>query len=213
MERNTGLGRIIILNGAPRSGKSSIIKAIQSNAPEAWINLGVDNYMSCLPERLKPGIGLRPGGERPELEAAISRLYLALYDSLAAHARQGLNVIADLGHHEAYSQPLNLFARCAKRLSGLPVLVVGIRCPLEVIMERRRKAALESPGIYVDLPADGEIPAPVLLWEEQVHKPGIYDLEIDTSLASPQDAASRILSAIDLTIPQPGAIERLAQLG
>ena len=37
-------GQIVILNGAPRSGKSSIVQAIQENLDGVWINLGVDVY-------------------------------------------------------------------------------------------------------------------------------------------------------------------------
>ena len=60
-------GRIVILNGAPRSGKTSIAKAMQQELDGNWINLGVDAQNASLPEALRPGIGLRPGGERPAL--------------------------------------------------------------------------------------------------------------------------------------------------
>jgi hypothetical protein len=81
----TELGQIVILNGAPRSGKSSIVAAIQENFDGVWINLGVDRYMPMIPPRLQPGIGLRPGGERPDLEPLVALLYRALYASIAAH--------------------------------------------------------------------------------------------------------------------------------
>ena len=60
-------GRIVILNGTPRSGKSSIAKVMQQSLPGPWINLGVDAQNASLPQALLPGIGLRPGGEMPEL--------------------------------------------------------------------------------------------------------------------------------------------------
>jgi len=59
-------GRIVLLNGAPRAGKSSIARALQARGD--WLALGVDAMMAMTPERLLPGIGLRPGGEKPELE-------------------------------------------------------------------------------------------------------------------------------------------------
>jgi chloramphenicol 3-O phosphotransferase len=77
-------GRIIILNGAPRSGKSSIARAIQETFDGVWMNLGVDAWAEMTPSRYRPGIGLRPGGERPELEAIVKLLYAALYESIAA---------------------------------------------------------------------------------------------------------------------------------
>ncbi|MCU0502603.1 MAG: chloramphenicol phosphotransferase, partial [Anaerolineae bacterium] len=60
-------GQIIILNGVPRSGKSSIAAAIQQTFDGVWMNLGVDRFMQMTPARYLPGIGLRPGGERPDL--------------------------------------------------------------------------------------------------------------------------------------------------
>jgi chloramphenicol 3-O phosphotransferase len=201
------VGQIIILNGAPRSGKSSIVRAIQENFDGVWVNLGVDAQIASLPERFRPGIGLRPGGERPELEANVPALYAALCESMAAYARQGLNVAADIGHHDAYSKPLHLLAGCAKRLEGLPVLFVGVRCPLEFIMARRAES---GDGRYLTGSADDPAPAPVLLWQSEVHRPGIYDLEVDTSLLSPQQCAAAILDRLRRGGGAASAFARLA---
>ena len=112
----TTTGQIVILNGAPRSGKSSIARAIQARADVPWMNLGVDVYVRDItPLRYRPGLGLRPGGERSDLEPFVVASYLALYDSIAAHSRLGLNVVADVGHHDAYGQPLHILPRCARR--------------------------------------------------------------------------------------------------
>jgi chloramphenicol 3-O phosphotransferase len=61
-------GQIVILNGTPRSGKSSIAAVIQNTFEGVWMNLGMDRLMQMTPDRYQPGIGLRPGGERPDLE-------------------------------------------------------------------------------------------------------------------------------------------------
>lgn len=103
------LGRLVILNGAPRAGKSSIAAALQETAPGPWLNLGVDAVMAATPARFQPGIGLRPGGERPDLEPFVKAGYAALFDSHAAHLRAGLDVVADLGLHEDYATPLGLY--------------------------------------------------------------------------------------------------------
>ena len=66
MGRHTTPGQIVILNGAPRSGKSSIVAVIQETFDGPWMNLGVDTYVrQVTPNQYRPGIGLRPGGERP----------------------------------------------------------------------------------------------------------------------------------------------------
>ncbi len=61
MGQTQELGQIIILNGAPRSGKSSIVAVIQETFDGLWMNLGVDRFMQMTPARYLPGIGLRPG--------------------------------------------------------------------------------------------------------------------------------------------------------
>ena len=184
-------GRVVILNGAPRSGKSSIAKAMQESLPGQWINLGVDAQNRSLPEALRPGIGLRPGGERPELEPSVLRLYLALYASVAAHAAQGFDVVVDVGHHDFYSQPLDILAQCARLLSGLDVLFVGVRCPIEIIMNRRN--ADPQGGFYA---GGTTVPEPVQRWQDAVHVPGTYDLEVDTGTMSPTDCVAAIATAL-----------------
>ena len=199
-------GQIIILNGVPRSGKSSIAAAIQAEFDGLWMNLGVDTFMQATPKRYLPGMGLRPGGEHPDLETFIPTLYRALYESIAAHSRLGLNVVTDVGHHDAYATPQGILRDSARRLHGLPVLFVGVRCPLEIIMERR-KATWGS----ADDSADSPVPHPVLLWQHEVHIPGIYDLEVDTSTLSPTECADVIRQRL-VDGPAPSAFPRLAAL-
>lgn len=186
-------GQIVILNGAPRSGKSSIAAAIQDTFDGPWMNLGVDVFVRHVtPEHYRPGIGLRPGGERPDLEDFVEASYAALYESIAAHSRLGLNVVTDVGHHDAHSQPRGILADCARRLAGLPVLIVGVRCPVEVIMGRRDAGQPGREGVYATSVVPGKVPQPVLAWQHEVHVPGIYDLEVDTSVMTSQECAAAI---------------------
>ena len=62
MPNTNGLGKVVVLNGTPRSGKSSIASSVQDTFDGVWINLGVDSFMKMTPQRYQPGIGLRPGG-------------------------------------------------------------------------------------------------------------------------------------------------------
>ena len=201
-------GQIVILNGVPRSGKSSIVAVIQETFDGPWMNLGVDNYKErVMPPRYSPGIGLRPGGELPDLEPLIAVFYAAMYESIAAHSRLGLNVVVDVGHHDGYSVPRGILADCARRRDGLPVLFVGVRCPVEVIWERYRNTWLREQ----DLPADAPVPDPVQQWPREVHKPGLYDLEVGTSLLSPEECAETIRNHLD-DDPAPSAFRRLAAM-
>ena len=203
MEREPGL--IVILNGAPRSGKSSIAAAIQASFPEPWLNIGVDGHMRATPRAYQPGIGLRPGGERPDLEPFVAAGYSALYASIAAHSRAGLNVVADVGHHDAYSRPLAILPACARLLAGLPTLFVGVRCPLDVVLARRGG----TEGYLAAKPGE-PIPDPVQRWQDEVHRHGLYDLEVDTSLLTPDQCAARIRERL-VTGPAGEAMAALAR--
>ena len=150
--------------------------------------MGVDRFIQMTPKRYHPGIGLRPGGELPDFEPLIVTLYQAMCESIAIHSRLGLNVVVDVGHHDGYSGSRGIFPKSARK--GLPVLFVGVRCPIEVVVERRLKTG------YIGYTAEGKVQKPVSLWQKLVHVPGIYDLEVDTSILTPEECANLILQRI-----------------
>jgi chloramphenicol 3-O phosphotransferase len=71
-------------------------------------------------------------------------------------------------------------------------------------MERR-----QNTGAKVGSAADSLMPHPVQLWQREVHIPGIYDLEVDTSLLSP-GACAEVIRQHLANIPAPPAFQRLA---
>lgn len=102
---------------------------------------------------------------------------------------------------------MNILPDCARRLAGLPVLLVGVRCPIDVILQRR--AAGGEDAQYVIGTDDDPVPLPVRLWQEEVHKPGLYDLEVDTSLLSPRACVEAIRERL-VAGPAPMAFQTLA---
>jgi chloramphenicol 3-O phosphotransferase len=199
-------GQIIVLNGSPRSGKSTIASAIQESFHGVWMNIGLDNLKKATPERFQPGIGLRPGGERPDLEPLVKTLYLAMYESIAAHSRLGVNVVADTTHHDHYSQPMNILSACASIVADLPVLFVGVRRPIEAVVQRR--IATWGQGRE----ADGSIPLPVRRWQEAVHRSWTYDIEVNTAHTSPGECAA-VISERLTNGPPTNAFRKLAHSG
>ena len=160
---------IVVLNGAPRSGKSSIAAAIQESFDGVWMNIGVDVARQMTPPRIQPGIGLRPHEPAQPAAPWVPVLYAALWETVAAHERLGLNVAVDVGIYDA------AVAEDARaRLAGLPVLWVGVRCPLE---------ELEARG-------------GTRRWHDVVHTQLAYDLEVDTSVLSPAECAARIATVL-----------------
>jgi chloramphenicol 3-O phosphotransferase len=180
-------GQVVILNGAPRSGKSTIASTIQETFAGTWVNLGVDAARAMTPQALQPGIGLRPGEADHPAAGSVPILYAALWESVAAHARLGLNVVVDVGLYD-----VAVAADAARRLDGIPVLFVGVRCDIETIVRRRRSA----PG-YVSAPGAEPVPEQVLRWQHEVHVHWTYDLDVDTSAHTPDQCADEIRRRLD----------------
>jgi chloramphenicol 3-O phosphotransferase len=199
------LGQIVILNGVPRSGKSSIAAAMQATLEGVWMNLGVDVFArEVTPPRLRPGIGLRPGELDHPTAAYTPVLYAAMYESIAVHSRLGLNVVVDVGHYDRV-----ILADCARRLAGLPVLFVGVRCPIAEIMRRRNVGDPGREHAYLRGSAGDPVPEPVRRWQGAVHAGVSYDLEVDTSTLSPAACAEAIAARL-LADPLPDAFNRIA---
>jgi len=184
-------GQVIVLNGTPRSGKSSIAAEIQATFDDTWVNLGVDHSIATTPTQFRPGIGLRPGHERPDLEPIVAALYRALYGSIVVHAKEGISVVVDVGHHQYFS-----LGEAARILSGTTAWLVGVRCPVDTVMARRQETGMVAPREMVER------------WEREVHRPGVYDLEVDTSVLSSQECAEEIRGLLG---GEPEAFQRLGK--
>jgi chloramphenicol 3-O phosphotransferase len=172
---------------------------MQAGEPGSWVDLGVDASRRDTPAPAQPGIGLRPGGERPDLEEQVVGLYAALFDAVAAAAQRGDDVVVDLGLHDAYSQPRHVRRDGAARLAGLPVLFVGVRCPLDVIWQRRA----QTWGQDRDTAEPGLTQA-VQRWQDEVHTGHAYDLEVDTSQRTPEQCAALVLARVHEGTPGTG---------
>ena len=76
-------------------------------------------------------------------------------------------------------------------------------------MARRNKGHPGREGQYARGSSEDPVPAPVRAWQEEVHKPRVYDVEVDTSVLSPAACAAAI--GRRLADGPPGtAFERLA---
>ena len=169
------------------------------------MNLGVDVFVrEITPEPYRPGMGLRPGDDLPALRPMLPAFYRALYGSIAAHAREGLNVVVDVGHYDR-----GILADCARIVAGLPVLFVGVRCPIDEIMRRRNAGQPGREGHYAVGTPDDPIPAPVQRWQDGVASVGPYDLEVDTSRLDPAACAEEIWRRLQ-DGPPPRAFAALA---
>lgn len=191
------LGTIVVLSGPSRAGKSTIAARIQDALDGIWMHIGMDLHIQATPPRYKPGVGLRP--IRPEdvgdvdgrvsyidLIDAVPALYASLYGSAAAHARNGLNVVMDIYHHDNYSKPLDTLGIAKRELAGLTTLFVGVNAPLAVIWDRRS----QTWGQHQETVGDDVRRAVEM--HDAAARALSYDIELDTSELSPDECVGRI---------------------
>jgi chloramphenicol 3-O phosphotransferase len=76
-------------------------------------------------------------------------------------------------------------------------------------MERRRTGQPGREGEYLAEAADGSVPDPVQRWQREAHTPGIYDLEVDTSVLDPEACATVIRQHLESGIKTPTAFQQL----
>jgi chloramphenicol 3-O phosphotransferase len=187
-------GTIILLNGASSSGKTSIVKALQHILEEPYVDAGLDKFLWMLPARYL---------ERPLWDEVLGladragplghQLVSGMHQAIAALSLAGNNVIAD----HVLVEP-DWLRQCIRLFSPLPAFFVGVRCPLEVLEQReqaRRNRTWGQARVQYDL----------------VHAHGIYDLDVDTSISSPEECAQKIRERIRYGDP-PFAFKRLQAL-
>jgi chloramphenicol 3-O phosphotransferase len=188
-------GRVIILNGTSSSGKSTLTRALQARLDGAWLGIGIDTVVFALPKRYLDQplwsevfryVPTEPGAAAPfriETGELGRQLVAGLHAMVASLADAGLSVIVDHVLLEADWLP-----DLAARLADHDVLFVGVICPMETVVARereRRDRTIGQAAAQIDV----------------VHRAGGYDLEVDTSVLSADEAADRIVAALAAGFP------------
>ena len=186
-----GRGRIILINGTSSSGKTTLVRALQAATPDLWLEMGIDRFAHALPGRVNGQLTwpllftyVRPNGRSDgpftiETTALGNRFISGMHAAAAALADSGLNVIVDhvILEPEWVEEMSRLWAR-------FDVLFVGVRCPLDTVLERERGREDRTIG-----QAEAQF--------DVVHRWTTYDVEVDTSVLTPGEAVSRILAALE----------------
>jgi chloramphenicol 3-O phosphotransferase len=180
-------GTIILLNGTSCSGKTSIGRAIQQLADEPWLLLGADILGAICPPRYSGGDRATTGfswlpagpGEIALVPGSWGHALIAdWYRAIGTLARAGQRVVVD-----HILQDPGWLADCVEAWRDLPVLFVGVRCPLDVAEARESARPYLRHG-YVR-------------WAyPRVHAHGGYDLEVDTAAVDPKGCARMILDRL-----------------
>ena len=186
-------GTIIILNGTSSSGKTSLVRALQDLLDEPFLDAGLDRFLWMLPARyLRPPLWDEVLGRAVSAGPEGHRLVSGMHQAIAALSRAGCNVVAD----HVLVEPRWL-EECSLLFADLPAYLVGVRCPLAVLEERERQRKDRTLG-----QARAQF--------SRVHAHGLYDVEVDTSLLSPEACALRVRARLD-DGTGPVAFKRLRQ--
>ena len=186
-------GKAIFLNGTSSAGKTSLAHALQEVLSEPYVHIALDQFRDGLPAKFR-GLNAPPGtmghdglnvvpvtsGEKPftaiQFGDAGQKVLRGMRRAMAAMVRAGNNIIIDdiLLEPEFLRDYVDVF-------SGLEVVFVGVRCPLKVINAREQARPGRFPGT-----AYGHFHA--------CHAHSCYDIEVDTSLATPLECAQQVLN-------------------
>jgi len=168
-------GTVVVLNGASSSGKTTLLQLLQERLEEPYLDAGIDKFIWMLPERwLERPLWDDVLGLATAAGAAGHRLFSGMHHAIAELSRAGNNVLAD----HVLVEP-GWVAECAALFADLPAYLIGVRCPLEVLVERERSRRNRTLG-----QAAAQHPL--------VHAHGVYDFEVDTSSLNPQECAEQV---------------------
>jgi chloramphenicol 3-O phosphotransferase len=192
------VARVIYLNGTSSSGKSSIARALQERTDELYLHVQLDVFMQMVPphgwERADGMVltFLPAYGAQVDFGPVCQPLFSGFHRSLAALASAGNQLIVDDVLLED-----RWLREALEALVEHEVCFVGVHCPVEVAEARERQRSDRAEGV-----ARGQY--------DQVHRHGVYDVEVDTSLLTPQACAERILEA-QQRLRSSTAFERLRE--
>jgi chloramphenicol 3-O phosphotransferase len=156
----------IVLHGPTSAGKTSIAKALQANAPVPAFHVSIDAFVTMSNRR-----DMRSEEER---EHAYHLHCGNLRSTLERVVRTQFDIILDCVLRDKEELEATL-----RTLASRPLYVIGVSAPLAVLEERERTRDDRTTG---------------MAREQYGHSAftRTYDMEIDTSICSPAQAAVAI---------------------
>ena len=177
-------GKIILLNGASSSGKSTLALALQDQLPLPFWHYSIDHFRVA---RVLPWSRIDSG------EFAWRQLrepfFEGFHSSIAAFAGSGNNLVVE--HIVETPEWMN---RLLLMLKDFDVFFVGDHCPLDELERRERQRGDRAMG---EARADFEV----------VHTLGVYDFEC-SSIGSVGSVAAGVVAAWSKR-PVPSAFTRM----
>jgi chloramphenicol 3-O phosphotransferase len=185
-------GNVIFLNGSSSAGKTTLALMLQQILPEPYQHIALDQFRDGLPGRYRGlnapagapgnlGLNVVPVSRDGQLITEVrfgrhgEQVLAGMRRAIAAFALAGNHVIIDdLLFKPEYLQDY------AVALAGLNTWLIGVRCSIDVVNARESQRT-------------GRFPGTATSHFHEVHAHGAaYDLEVDTSHATPRACAELI---------------------
>jgi chloramphenicol 3-O phosphotransferase len=179
-------GTVVLLSGPTCSGKTTLARALQALLPRPYLHVGLDHFEAMQPSVDGRRVNLFYGQQRHPREDPASwgaDLVGVMHGCVRSFARAGTGVVV-----EHIFLKRRWLKDVVDQLAGLPVLFVGVTCPVEVLEERERarQCTVARPGQAARqhrmlAALDAEAP---------------YDVTVDTHASTIHDAALAVLSRL-----------------
>lgn len=206
-------GKILIVNGTSGSGKSTACEKFVQQADEFWLLYGIDHFLAgTFPAqfghhgpRAAEGVQAVPvdpanpdGQLRWRFGEKGMQAFSALHDWIAAASRAGCNVVFD---HLLMTDP-PVIADLARKLEGLPALLVTLKPPFDVLEKRVAERAMTK-KLPVEILGEDAINkivdrlARLRPWfYEEIYRNPIADLFIDSAAHGPDEVVAQIAARV-----------------
>jgi chloramphenicol 3-O phosphotransferase len=181
-----GPGRVILLNGASSSGKSTLAAALQAALDEPFLYVSSDRFVAAgmLPSRREDG------GPFDWWHQLRPRFFAGFHRCLPALAAAGNDLIVEhVIEFRAWRRDL------AALLAGLDVFLVGVHCALDELDRRERARGDRRIG-------EGRSHVEV----DGIHTFGRYDVDVDTTAGVGADLVDSVLTAWRHRAPPTGVL-------
>jgi chloramphenicol 3-O phosphotransferase len=175
-------GRVIVLNGPSSSGKTTLARGLMASLSDHHLHLSLDSFRNMEPEKYWEV-------DKEIMWRRVGALCRAINASVSTYSRHGQAIILDhVLSDEAWHYML-------EDLTGLPVLIVGVVCPLEELTKREEMRSDRKNGL-----AKSQY--------KTIHADRDYDFVVDTS-SLPANECVRVVHEWLKTSPATEAFQKM----